>query len=65
VPDLTQGQVLLLQSTQLAGSNASAPCNDSIQRYMAQRQAVTAFFENQYPGMTVDWSQLPAVLKAK
>jgi hypothetical protein len=64
-PGITEGQRLLLQSTQLAGSNASAPCSDSVNKYVTQRQAVAAYFEGEYPGWTIDWTQLPAVLKAK
>jgi hypothetical protein len=39
-PGITEEQRLLLQSTQLAGSNASAPCSESVAKYVTQRQAV-------------------------
>jgi hypothetical protein len=64
-PGITEGQRLLLQSTQLAGSNASAPCSESVNRYVAQRQLVTTYFEEQFKGFTVDWTVLPATLKEK
>jgi hypothetical protein len=64
-PRITEGHRLLLESTQLAGSNASAPCAESVNKYVRQRQVVTGFLESEYPGWTPDWTQLPATLKAK
>jgi hypothetical protein len=64
--DLSEGDRLLLDTTQLLGQVSAATDKFSVvQQYMTARQAVQVYLEKQYPGQTVDWSQLPAVLKAK
>jgi hypothetical protein len=64
--DLSEGDRLLIETTQILGSVAGSTDRFSVvQQYMAQRQLVTTYLEGQYQGMTVDWAQIPAVLKAK
>lgn len=65
-PPLSEDDLLLLQTVQLLGTAASEVCqqHESMRRYVAQRQSVTEHFERKY-GYTVDWSVLPAKLKAK
>lgn len=66
VDDLTEGDRLLLETTQILGVVAGSTDKLSVvNQYMAQRQKVTAYLETIYPGQTVDWSVIPAVLKAK
>lgn len=64
--ELSEGDRLLIETTQILGTVAGSTDRFSVvQQYMAQRELVTKYLERQYNGMTVDWSQLPAVLKAK
>lgn len=64
--ELAEGDRLLLDTTQLLGQVSAATDKFSVvSQYLNQRQVVQTYIESRYPGQTVDWSQLPAVLKAK
>jgi len=64
--ELSEGDRLLLDTTQLLGQVSAATDKFSVvSQYLTQRQAVQTYIEKVYSGSTVDWSQLPAQLKAK
>lgn len=66
VAELAEGDRLLLDTTQILGTVSGATDKFSVvQQYIAQRTVVTTYLEKQYPGQTVDWSVIPAVMKAK
>lgn len=59
---VNEADALLLETVQLLGVRANAECErlDAMTQYTTQRTRVQKFIEKTRPGLTVDWSRLPA-----